>query len=65
MSHIIHLVLEWALIGLAIAAVAVIAGFAVRAIGKREWSNALIIEGAFAIGVVMGFVVLVFAEVVF
>lgn len=64
-SHIIHLVFEWALFGLVIAAVAAMAGFAVRAIGKREWSNAVVLEGAFAIGVVMGFVVLVFAEVVF
>ena len=64
MEHIIQLVLEWAAFGRVIAAIAALVGFAYRAVTKRPWSNTVILEGAFAIGAVVGFVVLVFAKVV-
>ena len=60
MDHIIQLVIEWAVFGLVVAVVAALVGFAYRAVMKREWSNVVILEGAFAVGVVMGFVWLVF-----
>ena len=62
MGHIIELVIAWAAFGLAIAVLAGAAGFGIRAIGKRDWSNTVILEGAFAFGAVLGFVALVFYE---
>ena len=62
MGHIIELVIAWAAFGLAIAAIAGAVGFGIRAVGKRGWSNTAILEGAFAFGVVLGFVALVFYE---
>ena len=65
MGHIIELVLEWAVFGLVVAVVAALVGFGYRALRKREWSNVVVLEGAFAIGAVMGFVWLVFDAVAF
>ncbi len=62
MGHIAELLITWALFGLVVAVIAGIAGFAVRAIGKREWSTVAILEGAFAFGAVLGFVALIFYE---
>ncbi len=62
MGHIIELVITWAAFVLVVAVVAGAAGFVVRAFGKRDWSNTAIVEGAFAFGVVLGFVALVFYE---
>lgn len=62
MGHIIELVLEWVLFGLLVGIPAGVLGFVVRAVGKREWTTLSILEGAFAIGAVMGFVVMVFVE---
>ena len=65
MGHIIELVVEWAVFGLVVAVVAALLGFGYRAVRKREWSNVVVLEGAFAIGAVMGFVWLVFDAVAF
>ena len=63
MGHMIELVVMWAACALDVGAVVGVAGFVVRAVGKQDWSNLEIVEGAFAIGAVMGFVVMLFLEV--
>ena len=65
MGHIIELVVEWAVFGGIIAAVAAAAGLLIRAVGSRKWTTIAIAEGAFAIGAVLGFVALVMFEVAF
>ena len=55
-------VLVGATAGATSAAIAGAVGFGIRAVGKRGWSNTAILEGAFAFGVVLGFVALVFYE---
>jgi len=39
-----------------------VAGLMVRAVGERDWSGLRVVEGAFAIGIVLGFVVMLFLE---
>ena len=63
MGHMLELVITWAVLGLVIGLVAGIAGWLIRAVGKRAWSDLRILEGAIAFGAVLGFVALIFLEV--
>jgi hypothetical protein len=63
MGHMIELVVMWLAFALPIGVAAGAAAFVVRALGKRGWSTIGIVEGAFAVGIVMGFVLMLFAEI--
>lgn len=62
MSHTIELVVIWLAWALVVGVVAGVAALVVRAVGKRDWSTLQVAEGATAIGLVMGFVVMLFIE---
>ena len=62
MGHTVELVIMWLVWALAIGVVAGALGFVVRALGKREWTTLSVLEGAFAIGVVIGFVLMLAVE---
>jgi len=62
LGHTIEIVVSWLVWALVVGVVAGVAGVAVRAVGKREWSDTRVVEGAIAIGIVMGFVVMLFLE---
>ena len=62
MGHMIELVVLWLTFAIPIGVLAGVAGLIIRAVGRREWTTISVIEGAFAIGVVMGFVVMLFVE---
>ena len=62
MGHTIELVVMWLGWALVVGVVAAVAGLVARALGRRDWPTIRIVEGAFAIGIVMGFVVMLFME---
>ncbi len=62
MGHMVELVVMWAAWSLVVGVLAGLAALVVRVLTKQEWSGIRIAEGAFAVGVVMGFVLMLFWE---
>jgi hypothetical protein len=61
MGHTVELVVWWAVGAVVIGATTGVVALVIRRLAGREWTDAHILEAAVAFGVVLSFVVLVFA----